>query len=172
MKTLCEEVPRQMDRRLRLFLEALEAALESGNFADLHAARIAGKRLRYEIDFFRPLLVEQPASRAYKILTQLQDRLGFIADATAFDDYYEELLGDLDDRDPRRPGLISRKSENIRERAEGLVQLRAFWNEGTAVPGATLAASIGAALASLESSSKTSPVASPSETAGETATAS
>ncbi len=171
-KTLAQTVPRLLDRGLRAFLEALEAALESGNFTDLHAARIAGKRLRYDLDFFGSILGED-APRAYKLLTQLQDRLGFIADATAFDAFYEELLGDLSERDPRRVGLVSRKSENIRERAEALVQLRAFWSDGAETAGEALSASIASALRSLIASSKEpSPEGSASAIEDGTATAS
>lgn len=168
-RTVHEIVPRLIGRDLLVFLEAIEAALDSGNFAELHAARIAGKRLRYDVDFFRAVLGDD-ADPAYKLLTQLQDRLGFIADATAFDRYYEELIADLDAHDPRRIGLFSLKSENLRERADALVQLRAFWSDGKATAGASLTASIASALRPLAGSSNIPSDASTSETEGGIAT--
>jgi CHAD domain-containing protein len=147
-------VPILIERALRRFLDDLERALESGDFAELHASRIAGKRLRYEIEFFASLLGAD-GKTAHSILSKLQDRLGFIADATAFDRYYGELLGELSQPDPRRIGLVTRASENRRARAEALVQLRAFWSgdPGGAGNCERLSVSLAAALRSLADSS-------------------
>ena len=152
--TVAEYVPRLLECTLRRFLDDVERALESGDYAELHAARIGGKRLRYEIDFFAAAL--GPGGRAaYGIMSKLQDRLGFIADATTFDHFYDELLDGLVEQDPRRAGLIARLSENRRERAEALVQLRAFWSgepESGSV-GERLTAMLSSAIRSLAASS-------------------
>jgi CHAD domain-containing protein len=160
-----EALPRLIDRGLRRFLDELERALRSGDFRELHEARIAGKRLRYEIEFFEAVLGEEGRA-AYALMSKLQDRLGFIADATSFDAYYEALLDDLGERDPRRPGLIARSSEVRRERIDALAALREFVDPGgeAQTAGAALAAMLAAALRSLADSSNVSSGSGASET--------
>ena len=139
---LGEAAPELIRRELRTFIAEIEPALQSGNFDDLHAARIAGKRLRYDLEFFQTVL-GAGARKAQDIMKQLQDRLGFIADATTFDRYYRSLLDELDERDPRIIGLLARRDAVHRERAHELDELRALWSPGNGKGyGETLVASI------------------------------
>lgn len=57
----------------------------------LHALRIAGKKLRYAVEFFRDLLPKGQAKAALESLRALQDCLGTLNDAAVG----KKLLGDL-----------------------------------------------------------------------------
>ncbi|WP_026224705.1 CYTH and CHAD domain-containing protein [Methyloversatilis thermotolerans] len=51
-----------------------------GDIAALHALRIDVKRLRYAVEFFMPLLPHKKAQRTLALLTEAQEKLGFIND--------------------------------------------------------------------------------------------
>ena len=148
-RTLRQAVPRILSRRLRRLLAGAEEALESGRSGDLHAVRIAGKRVRYNLEFFRSVL--GPAGDvALELLAQLQERLGTIADLDAFARDYNGLLASLDENDPRVGGLRALLRAVRRERERALETLRHRWSRGETYP-ERLVASISAAVDSLSS---------------------
>jgi CHAD domain-containing protein len=61
-------------------VRAYETHFESSNVQELHALRIAIKRLRYALEFFSPTLESKPVE-LIEPLVALQDRLGAIHDA-------------------------------------------------------------------------------------------
>src|SRR5579863_2312200 len=65
-----------------LFLARGERAVAAGRDDELHALRIAGKRLRYNLEFFSDLLGRDVAT-ALGLLELVQDKLGDVADANA-----------------------------------------------------------------------------------------
>jgi len=147
--TLRRAVPRILSKRLRRLLAGAQEALASGRADDLHAVRIAGKHLRYNLEFFRSIL--GPAGDiALELLAQLQERLGTIADLDAFARDYNELLASLDKSDPRVAGLRARLRAVRREREHALETLRQRWSRGETYP-ERLVASISAAVDSLSS---------------------
>ncbi|MFY9779284.1 MAG: CHAD domain-containing protein [Candidatus Baltobacteraceae bacterium] len=145
-------LPRILRRRLRRLLEEAEDARESGAPSDLHALRIEGKHLRYNLEFFREPL--GPASAdALTLLAHLQERLGTIADLDAFERYYRGLLEGVAGDDPRAAGLRARLTAARRERERALDTLRHRWLKAQPPYPERLTASISASLASLSPSS-------------------
>ena len=138
-----------IDRRARRVLRRSDEALRRGRGDELHAARIAFKRLRYTLEFAVPLAPEETRP-ALAALAFAQERLGTIADADTFAHTYGELLAPLPADDERRPGLEMLRERSARERAVALDALRILWRgcPGTPYP-QTLAASISAALGSI-----------------------
>ena len=140
---------RVVERRARRVLKRSDDAVRRGRGEELHAVRIALKRLRYTLELAAPLDAQR-ARPALDALAIAQERFGTIADADTFARTYRELLATLPEGDERRPGL-----EMLRERAAGvraaaLVELRAMWAGGATPPyPQTLAASISAALGSI-----------------------
>ena len=147
-RTVREAAGRTLQRLLRRVLAGADAAIAGGDRAKLHAMRIAVKRLRYNTEFFRALLGAQGES-ATDILSRLQEHLGTIADADAFELVYEELLGCLDGDDPRAFGLESRRQATRTERERALEALRSLWKDPEQRYRERLAASISAAVGSL-----------------------
>ncbi len=142
-------IARAVDRRAQRVLGRSRSALRRGRSDELHALRIAFKRLRYTLEFLAPLGTER-VRPALEALALAQERLGTIADADAFARTYDDLLEDLSGEDERRPGLQMLRERTERDRAAALAELRALWDDGSGAPyPATLAASISAALGSI-----------------------
>jgi triphosphatase len=152
---LREVAPRILRKRLHLLLEKADRALESGNARDLHALRIQGKHLRYNLEFFSEALGPTSAD-ALTQLAHLQERLGTIADLDAFQRYYRDLLEGIASDDRRAPGLRARLTAARRERARALETLRHRWMKGERTYPERLTASVSASLASLASFSANS----------------
>ncbi len=147
-------VPRILRRRLRRLLDRADDAVESGAAADLHALRIEGKHLRYNLEFFSGALVAPAAAGTLELLAHLQERLGTIADLDAFQRYYRRLLEELAEGDPRAAGLRARLTAARRERARALDTLRHRWMRGERTYPERLTASLSASLASLSANSE------------------
>jgi len=133
-------------KRLQRIVEDGTIALARGDMSELHALRIAVKRLRYNIEFAASL-APGGVRPALELLAQLQGRLGALADAEAFERTYQTLLDGLAPNDPRCPGLNALCEAVRRDRERDLVAVRAFWTLDPPYP-ERLAASISAAFAS------------------------
>ena len=133
----------------RRFFARADGALALGRDADLHAARIAGKRLRYTLEFFAPQFAPAGAT-ALGLLTHLQDVLGAIADSDTFLATYEALLAPLEQDDPRVPGLLALRRRALEFRASRIAAARGLWKGARYAPyPEMLAASLWAALGSI-----------------------
>jgi CHAD domain-containing protein len=140
-------VPPLVRKRLRKLLDGADEAVAAGRDDDLHALRIACKRLRYNVEFFRSVL-EPHAQDALDLLALLQERLGSIADLDAVGRFYQNLLDGIAEQDPRAAGLSARLAAGRRDRERALEALRALWSESGGYPG-RLTGAISAALGSL-----------------------
>jgi len=139
-----------LERRTRILLRDAKSALTSGRDEDLHATRIGIKRLRYSLEFFQSVLLEESVRAALELLATAQERLGTISDADAFVRFYDDLADHLPEGDPRATGIAARRSAALAERERALQSLRALWKGGGGTPyPETLAASISSALGSL-----------------------
>ncbi len=69
----------QLDRLRKRMRRRHEAAADLVP-ARLHALRIAGKRLRYAVEFFAPLMPAKSGARYLEGLTRVQNALGFVND--------------------------------------------------------------------------------------------
>ena len=123
--------------------------MKSGRDDELHATRIAIKRLRYTLEFFGSALGPS-LGEALDLLALEQERLGTIADVDAFVRTYDELSDHLVPGDPRLAGIAALRTAALQVRAQALESLRAIWRDESAgrYP-ERLAASISAALDSL-----------------------
>ena len=140
---------RLIERRLRKLLACAKPALSGGRDEDLHATRIAVKRLRYNLEFFSSVLGES-CQQALDLLALAQERLGTIADADAFVRFYDDLTDHLPPGDLRAAGIRARREAALLERERAFDSLRAFWKGADAPPyPESLAASISSALGSL-----------------------
>ncbi|HEY0797972.1 MAG TPA: CHAD domain-containing protein [Candidatus Baltobacteraceae bacterium] len=144
---LGEFLPPVIKRRLRRFIKALEYGLDDESDGRLHAARIAGKRLRYILEAFRELFGPE-VKTALASLELIQERLGSIIDAAHFVARYDELLLALEPGDARIIGLRAQigACELARERA--LAELHTLWDSEPPYP-VLLAGLISSALASV-----------------------
>lgn len=147
-RALRKAVPRILRKRLQNAVTSLSDALDAGREEELHAARVAVKRLRYNLEFFRSLIGDESAG-ALDLLALAQEYLGTISDSDTFDGLYRELLEGLEPGDPRRAGIEARSAAALGQRKRALESLRALWSrEGDRLYPERLAASISAALAS------------------------
>ena len=80
---LLERIERKLDKRGR--------RLRDGDAAARHRARIAAKKARYAVEFFRSLYPPKRVDRYLKSLSALQDELGRLNDITVADRLLEEL---------------------------------------------------------------------------------
>ena len=148
-RPLAKHVCRTLAKHLRRLRADGGPALRSGRDEDLHALRVGLKRLRYNLEFFRCLLVGE-AKDALDLLALGQAKLGTISDDDAFRRTYAALLEDLEADDPRRLGLEARLQATKQEREREVEALRALWggDEKKAYP-ESLADCISEALGSL-----------------------
>ncbi len=153
MPALAKAVPRLVSRRLREVVATAGPALESGDRRDLHALRVAVKRLRYNLEFFRAIL-DPEAGDAIALLSRIQENLGTISDADRFSLTYAALRKTLPRGDPRRTGIRALKAAAAAERARALAELRTAWARGARNYPERLATSISAALGSLSPKSE------------------
>ncbi len=80
----------QIDKREKS-VQRLAGALEDADIEHRHRLRIAAKKLRYSVEFFRSLFEKKPARRYAATLAEIQDALGKLNDcATA-----RRLLGTI-----------------------------------------------------------------------------
>jgi CHAD domain-containing protein len=142
--------PRMIEARRARFARKLDAALQRRHFGRMHRARIAGKRLRYTIEFFRSAFGIS-TSEVLQQLALVQERLGTVADADASLRLYADFEASLAVDDPRREGLRARIAAARRERTRALAAVRALWRGSArrARYPEMLAASISDALGSL-----------------------
>jgi inorganic triphosphatase YgiF len=87
VRKYADEVLRQRHRKLKKRGVQLAAATPE----ERHAARIAGKKLRYAAEFFAPLFGRKKTRRYTAALSGLQDSLGALNDAAVT----ERLLGEI-----------------------------------------------------------------------------
>jgi len=128
------------------FLRCARRAIGRNHPEELHEARIAAKRLRYAIEYFAPTLGSSHAT-ALGLLAHLQDRLGSIADETAFVALCDRVRETLQADDPRVEGIAALRAAAILRRENAVVTLRRLWLGGEFPPYPDmLAASIAAAL--------------------------
>jgi CHAD domain-containing protein len=140
---------RIVERRLRKLLRCAKRALSTGRDDDLHATRIAVKRLRYNLEFFAGILGAE-CLPALEQLALVQERLGTIADADAFARFYDDLADHFPEGDSRLPGVRALRETARLERERAIESLRALWTGADQTPyPELLAASISSALSSL-----------------------
>ena len=130
---LAEHVRSTLDRHLKKVCADGPPAVRSGRAEELHALRVALKRLRYNVEFFRCLLGDE-AQDALKLLALGQERLGTIADDDTFGRYYSALLGEIEPDDPRRSGVEARLRAVENDRDREVQTLRALWDGGEEKP--------------------------------------
>jgi CHAD domain-containing protein len=147
-ETFGKRVRRSLRKRVRRVLRTAPATLERGRDDELHALRIAFKRLRYNLEFAAPA-AKGGAAEALALLAAMQARLGAVADAAAFAKTYAALLENVPAGDERRAGIESLIAANGRERERSLDETRTLWSAGSANYPERLAASISAAVGSL-----------------------
>ena len=82
-----------LERRHRRVAKSLRH-LAGRSTAELHALRIAAKKLRYAAEFFGPMFEAAAARRYAKALAALQGALGSINDAATVARLARELAGD------------------------------------------------------------------------------
>jgi CHAD domain-containing protein len=134
---------------LKRLLRDGRSAVEGGNQDDLHALRIAIKHLRYNLEFFVPVLGDE-TREPLALLVLAQDRLGALADADNFGRTYGALASEHASQSELRPGLQRLRDDAVRERESALEAIRALWRGAEDGPYPDrLAASISAALGSL-----------------------
>lgn len=83
-------------------IRAYEEHLDDISFDELHEVRIAGKELRYSLEFFEHLLGKE-ASSAIKAVKKLQDHLGVLNDAHVGISIVDEAINDLQDNHSLKP---------------------------------------------------------------------
>lgn len=139
---------RALSRVQREFFASAARSIGRAREDELHATRIAAKRLRYTIEFFSSTLGPSRVT-ALGLLALLQDRLGVVADCEAFARFYARLEPRLPQDDARRAGIDARIAACESQRREAIDAVRALWRGGEYPPYPDmLAASISAALAS------------------------
>ena len=154
MKLACpsEAGPVVRDVALRLLsrrlaeLEAFDSvAGHPERVEELHAMRIAGKRLRYTLEVFRPLLGGEAAIFLEK-LKEMQDLLGEIHDCDVWTNWLPVFLEKERCRTFRhfghgrafarlRPGIVFLQEAYRARRRERFEAFRAFWEKSRTAPG-------------------------------------
>ncbi len=81
-------VPKRIRRLQRRCLKLSRSASDY----ELHQLRIAGKKMRYMLDFLEPVLPQKKRRRALKALKQAQDDLGRFHDLCVQQELFETLL--------------------------------------------------------------------------------
>jgi CHAD domain-containing protein len=81
-----------LDRRLKR-LDQVESTLAELEPSALHSVRLCAKRLRYAAEIFTPLYPGKATNRYLRRLSNLQDRLGTLNDASVARDLLGELGG-------------------------------------------------------------------------------
>jgi len=112
---------------------------------ELHAMRIAGKRLRYTLELFRPVLGGEAALFLEK-LKEMQDLLGEIHDCDVWSAWLPVFLEKEKCRTFRhfghgrafarlRPGIVFLQEAYRARREEKFEAFRAFWEKSRKAPG-------------------------------------
>ena len=127
-------------------LEAFDSVADHPERAEeLHAMRIAAKRLRYTLEIFRPLFGEEAALFVEK-LKEMQDLLGEIHDCDVWTGWLPVFLEKEKSRTFRyfgqgrafsrlRPGLVFLQEDYRKRRGERFDEFRAFWKKTRNAPG-------------------------------------
>jgi CHAD domain-containing protein len=79
-----------LEKRYRSFIRG-GRGIASLDAAGLHALRIGGKKLRYAAEFFSPLYPAHASRRFLAAMSELQDMLGAISDASTTSHLLDEL---------------------------------------------------------------------------------
>jgi len=142
-----------VQHRAAAFLARGMHAVGGARDDELHAMRIAGKRLRYNLEFFASRLGPSHTT-ALRLMALIQDRLGAVADADALLRALAELAAPLAASDPRRKGIERAATEARAERARSIRSIHALWDgQGHSPYPEMLAASLAVALAPSSSTS-------------------
>jgi CHAD domain-containing protein len=128
-KSLAENAYATLRKLLRHVRACGDRVIGRGSGKQLHALRVAFKRLRYNVEFFRTILADDDAKAALVLLVQAQERLGTISDDDAFAAYYAAQLSSLDANDPRRIGIEARVKTVEHDREHELTCLRSLWED-------------------------------------------
>jgi len=127
--SLAENAYATLRKLLRHVRAGGDRVIERGAGRRLHALRVAFKRLRYNVEFFRTILADDDAKEALVLLAQAQERLGTISDNDTFAAYYAAQLPSLDANDPRRIGIEARLNTVAHDRERELASLRSLWED-------------------------------------------
>jgi CHAD domain-containing protein len=97
--------------------------------AGLHRWRLAVKRLRYALELAVTAMPKRTWSRLYKLLTDVQERIGVICDALAERQRLKEWRGETNDREVHK--LLSRLIADCRRRLSASKrQFARWWTRG------------------------------------------
>jgi CHAD domain-containing protein len=99
---------KQLKKRMRAAAKSKRA-----NYASLHDVRKAGKKVRYLLEFFNPLL-DDKQRKSLKDLKRLQKRFGALNDVVASRALLEQHLSSLPDGAAAKDALRSLKKEQKR----------------------------------------------------------
>lgn len=135
-----------MQHRAAAFLAHGMHAIGGRRDDGLHAMRIAGKRLRYNLEFFATRLGPEHAT-ALRLMALMQDRLGAVADADALLRALGHLAAPLAPADARRKGIERCIAQAHGDRERSIRAIHALWHgEGHSPYPDMLAASLAVAL--------------------------
>jgi CHAD domain-containing protein len=106
---------------------------------ELHATRIAGKRLRYSMELFADCYSEPFRGVLYPLVEELQEHLGDVQDAHVMLSRLDQLQAEFSAKTPAtlktiRPTLTKYRTELRRQQASATKKFRSWserWNETT-----------------------------------------
>lgn len=147
-RTFGPQIARVVRKRMRALVRDAPGVLRRGRDDELHAFRIDVKRLRYNLEFLVPLAHDETLV-ALDLLALLQERLGALADAGAFEATFGALAEEVATDDPRANGLAVLRAHASAQRERALTAVRTLWRGDDATYPERLAASISATLDSV-----------------------
>jgi len=122
---------RLLERRLQRVL-ARGSGIKAKSIEELHALRIAVKKLRYAVEFFESLYPGAKTKRFRSELVKLQDSLGAINDAGMVPSYVDQVVAPASRLREHVRDWSGRRIASERERLRDLWRVfrrrRAFWS--------------------------------------------
>lgn len=94
---------------------------------EIHSLRIAGKKLRYALEIFAPVLPGHTLARCQRSLEQLQDTLGEFTDHASAADRFERWARGTD-AGPDRAALVSLCDDESRQANAARKAFSKWWN--------------------------------------------
>lgn len=115
-------------RRLKSLVRRFFAYADPWSLGDerIHRLRIEGKRVRYALEIFAPVLPRRVCTKVQRSLERLQDNLGSFTDHAAAADRLRHWSGRLETPADRRILAAIRRRE-VREAARARTAIRKWW---------------------------------------------
>jgi CHAD domain-containing protein len=125
------------DCAMQMIKTSLHEVIEMGNrmvnptLVELHGLRIAFKKLRYTVEFFIDILVEDGYLLCIELLKRIQDCLGDINDANVAIKYLSDFIDDWPENlgSENREKIIEYKSFRQSELAQLISSFPKLWDE-------------------------------------------